>query len=124
MPYSMQLTEQIPNDPPRMGAKSTTTSNHPGTPPGKKQVNLLGYNVSINGISGDQEKTRAITTMNPPSSESEVRRFFGMIWYYRQTIPNYAKIAAPIIALARKNVPWGGGGVEQQKTFDDLKNVV
>ena len=32
MPYSMQLTEQIPNDPPRMGAKSTTTSNHPSTP--------------------------------------------------------------------------------------------
>ena len=25
MPYSMQLTGQIPNDPPRMGAKSTTT---------------------------------------------------------------------------------------------------
>ena len=33
MPYSMQLTEQIPNDPPRMGAKSTITSNHPSTPP-------------------------------------------------------------------------------------------
>ena len=32
MPYSMQLTEQIPNDPRRMGAKSTTTSNHPSTP--------------------------------------------------------------------------------------------
>ena len=32
MPYSMQLTEQIPNDPLRMGAKSTTTSNHPSTP--------------------------------------------------------------------------------------------
>ena len=31
MPYSMQLTEQVPNDPPRMGAKSTTTSNHPST---------------------------------------------------------------------------------------------
>ena len=32
MPYNMQLTEQIPNDPLRMGAKSTTTSNHPSTP--------------------------------------------------------------------------------------------
>ena len=34
MPYSMQLTEQIPNDPPQMGAKSTTTSTHTSTPPG------------------------------------------------------------------------------------------
>ena len=28
----MQLTKQIPDDPPRMGAKSTITSNHPSTP--------------------------------------------------------------------------------------------
>ena len=28
----MQLAEQIPNDPPRMGAKCTTTSNHSSTP--------------------------------------------------------------------------------------------
>ena len=32
MPYSMQQTEQIPNDPLRMGAISTTTRNHPSTP--------------------------------------------------------------------------------------------
>ena len=31
--HSIQQTEQIPNDPPQMGAKSTTTSNHPSTPP-------------------------------------------------------------------------------------------
>ena len=30
--HSIQQTKQIPNDPPRMGAKSTTTSNHPSTP--------------------------------------------------------------------------------------------
>ena len=30
--YSIQQTEQILNDPPRMGAKSTTTSNHPSSP--------------------------------------------------------------------------------------------
>ena len=33
MPYSMQQTGHIPNDPPRMGAKSTTTSNHPSSTP-------------------------------------------------------------------------------------------
>ena len=32
MSYSTQLTEQISNDPPGMGTKSTTTSNHPSTP--------------------------------------------------------------------------------------------
>ena len=33
--YSMQQTEQSPNDPPQMRAKSTTTSNHPSTTPYK-----------------------------------------------------------------------------------------
>ena len=33
--HSIQQTGQIPNDPPRMGAKNTTTSNHPSTPFGK-----------------------------------------------------------------------------------------
>ena len=32
MQYSIQLTDQISNDPSRIGAKSTTTSNHPSTP--------------------------------------------------------------------------------------------
>ena len=30
--HSIQQTEQIHDDPPRMGAKSTTTRNHPSTP--------------------------------------------------------------------------------------------
>ena len=30
--HSIQQTEQILNDPPQMGEKSTTTSNHPSTP--------------------------------------------------------------------------------------------
>ena len=32
MPNSMQQTEDILNNPSRIGAKSTTTSNHPSTP--------------------------------------------------------------------------------------------
>ena len=46
MPYSMQPTEQIPNDPPRMGAKSTTTSNHPSTP------NALSTEIFLTVIAG------------------------------------------------------------------------
>ena len=30
--HSIQQTKQISNDPPKMGAKNTTTSNHPSTP--------------------------------------------------------------------------------------------
>ena len=30
--HNIQQTEQIPNDPPQVGAKGTITSNHPSTP--------------------------------------------------------------------------------------------
>ena len=40
--HNIQQTEQIPNDPPRMEAKSTTTRNHPSTP------SKLGIKLIIN----------------------------------------------------------------------------
>ena len=41
MPYSMQKTEQIPNEPPKVGAGSTTTSKHPSTPYMQVNIELL-----------------------------------------------------------------------------------
>ena len=46
MPYSVQQTEQISNAPPRMGAKSTTTDNHPSTS-GREE--LKGYRTTLEG---------------------------------------------------------------------------
>ena len=40
--HSIQQTEQIPNDPPQMGAKSTTTSNHPSTPAARDAGDATG----------------------------------------------------------------------------------
>ena len=63
------------------------------------EVKLLRYIVGTDGIASYPEKTRAIATMTAPTSVTEVRRFLGMTGYYRKTIPDYAKIAAPLIAL-------------------------
>ena len=46
MPYSVQQTEQISNDPPRMGVKSTTTGNHHVTSGREK---LKGYRTTLKG---------------------------------------------------------------------------
>ena len=68
------------------------------------KVKLLGYIVGTDGITSNPEKN--ITTMTAPTSVTAVRRFLGMTWYYRHTIPDYAKIAVPLIALKRKGVTW------------------
>ena len=84
------------------------------------EVKLLGYIVGTDSITSESEKTRAIATMTAPTSVSEVRRFLGMTGYYRQTIPVYAKIAAPLIAITRKGVTWDWSTAEQT-AFNVLK---
>ena len=61
--------------------------------------------------------------MSAPTSVLEVRPLLGMTGYYRQTIPDYAKIAAPLITLTHKSINWDRGLV-QQTAFEILKNVL
>lgn len=71
-----------------------------------KEVFLLGYQISSAGIAPCPEKTSAIANMEPPRNTREVRRFLGMAGYYRQTVPGYAAIAAPLNALLRLRAKW------------------
>ena len=45
---------------------------------GLRQVRLLGYIESQEGLSADPEKVTAITKLEPPKSVAEVRIFLGM----------------------------------------------
>ena len=62
MQYSMQQTEQITNDPTQVGAKNTTTSNHPSTPSSIRPDHshqiiallLSSYNVILMNISAEK----------------------------------------------------------------------
>ena len=56
--HSIQQTKQIPNDPPRMGAKSTTTSNHPSTPLNVDKV------IMEHKTPDDDEAAMKLTTMD------------------------------------------------------------
>ena len=87
------------------------------------KVKLLGYIVGTDGITSDPEKTRAIATMTAPTSVTKVRKFLGMTGYYRQTIPDYAKIAAPLIALTRKGVTWDWS-IAEQTAFNVFKEAL
>ena len=69
-----------------------------------EEVKLLSYIVDRDGIKTDPEKVQAISRMTPPIDVRDVRRFLGMTGFYRTSLPNYAKIAEPLIDLTRKNV--------------------
>ena len=84
------------------------------------EVELLGYIINPQGIKPNPEKVRAIDSLPPPSNVQEVRSFLGMTGYYRQTVPDYAQKAAPLVALTHKNVPFKWGK-EQTDSFNSLK---
>ena len=53
---------------------------------GLRQVKLLGYIVSQEGLSADPDKVATIARLNSPRTVAEVRTFLGMTGYYRTCI--------------------------------------
>lgn len=66
---------------------------------GKEKVKFLGYQVSSEGIEPPLEKVNAITSYPKPETIADLRRFLGMVNFYRDSIPNAARIQAPLNAF-------------------------
>ena len=90
---------------------------------GQKEVKLLGFIVSGQGIRSDPEKVSAIQDMAPPEDARAVRAFLGVTGYYRQCIPDYARIAHPLVKLTKKYAPFRWGDAEHQ-AWERLRDVL
>ncbi|KAE8902705.1 hypothetical protein PF005_g12889 [Phytophthora fragariae] len=66
---------------------------------GATAVEYLGYVISCNGISPMHSKVDAIQRIAPPRIRRELRRFVGMVNYYRDVWPRRANLPAPLTAL-------------------------
>jgi len=67
------------------------------------EVNFLGHVVSGEGVATDPSKIELVRDWRTPSDVNEVRSFLGLASYYRQFVPTFAEIAAPLHALTAKN---------------------
>lgn len=65
---------------------------------GKDEITFLGYKVSAAGTKPLESKVQAIQDFPAPKTVKELRRFLGMINFYRRFIPNAAQIQAPLNA--------------------------
>ena len=80
---------------------------HPGKCSFARQsVTYLGHVISSQGIAPDPKKVEAVKNFPIPTSVREVRQFLGMASYYRRFIKSFAKIASPLHALTRQDVPF------------------
>ncbi|KAI0994041.1 hypothetical protein K3495_g14141 [Podosphaera aphanis] len=86
-----------------------------------KSTRYLGFVISLGeGIKVDPEKFEAIKSWSPPASVKGVRSFLGFANFYREFIPNFSKIAQPLLNLTKKDhaFVWLS---EHQKSFELLK---
>ncbi|GJZ44771.1 ty3-gypsy retrotransposon protein [Tanacetum coccineum] len=69
---------------------------------GCSSIQYLGHIVSGSGVAVDQDKIAAIQAWPIPNSVKLLRGFLGLAGYYRRFVPHFAKLAAPLTALLRK----------------------
>ena len=81
----------------------------------------LGFVISNSGIAVDTKKVEAVSSFPVPKDIKLLRSFLGLVSYYRWFILGSSKIANPLFALTRKDVPyvWSNGC---QQAFDELKD--
>ena len=71
------------------------------------KIDYLGHTLSPEGVQPNDAKVRAVKEFPRPSSSTEVRRFLGMVNFYRRHVPDLASVARPFTALTRKDKDTG-----------------
>ena len=69
----------------------------------QNSITFLGYQISATGIRPPTDKVVVISKYPLPQSSSDLRRFMGMINFFRQMIPHFSDITYPVTELLRSS---------------------
>ena len=67
-----------------------------------REVELLGVVIGPKGIEMQKEKVEGVLNWSVPRNVKEVQKFLGLANYYRRFIKDFARIAALLHMLVRK----------------------
>jgi len=88
-----------------------------------QEVDYLGFRLTREGVRPQAKKVKAIMEMVPPKNKRQLRRFIGLVNYYRFMWKHRSHVLAPLAALVGKNTPFKWRD-EHQKGFDEMKRIV
>ncbi len=89
----------------------------------KPELEYLGYWITRQGIQPVQKKVQAIQEIAAPKDKRQLRRFIGMVNYYRDMWIRRSDVLAPLSKLTSKTAKWKWGE-EEQKAFDTMKQII
>jgi len=78
--------------------------------------------ISPKRVEMQKEKVEGVLSWPAPRNVKEVQKFLGLANYYRRFIENFARIAALLHVLVRKEQKWKWER-EQEEVFEKLKTV-
>jgi hypothetical protein len=90
---------------------------------GKEELEYLGYWITRAGVQPVSTKVEAIKNIAPPKTKKELRRFIGIVNYYRDMWIRRSDVLAPLTALTSKTAKWQWTDVEQN-AFDTMKRIM
>jgi hypothetical protein len=81
-----------------------------------EELKYLGFWLARTGILPQPKKVGAISRLTPPKTKRYLRRFLGMVNFYRDMWKGRSHVLAPFTELHLKE--------EQQKAFELIKNII
>lgn len=93
---------------------------------GQNQVRYLGYNISPQGYTPPDSRVQSLKEFPKPNTIDQLRRFLGVMNFYRQCISHAAQLQAPLNEMLKgtlkkdkRPVSWSAIA---EKAFNDCKN--
>src|SRR5260221_12235020 len=89
----------------------------------QEEIDSLGVIVGKDKVEMDPQKLSGVADWPVPKNPTDVRSFLRFTGYYRYFVPNYSKVARPLLDLTKKNLVshWGE---PQFKAFEMLKTLM
>lgn len=87
-------------------------------------LRCLGHFISEEGVQPDPDKWDKVQAWEPPKNTKEMQAFLGLMNYFRDFIPRFSEVAAPLYALTySRDIPRDWTDVHQ-RLFESLKRLL
>ena len=92
---------------------------------GASRMEFLGHQVGGDLITPSRDNLEKVRNTPRPTTKKQVRSFLGLVGYYRDHIPAFAEISAPLTDLLKKgkaeHIPWSEA---QERAYSLLKEYL